>query len=1050
MLTRLKGQNLLRSSSRLVINRSRSTVHRQILRTAYTTSKGTTSLFDPLDPFLPRHLGAVPPSSASETDAFPRAHESVSSSPVEHMLKTLNYQSLDSFLEDVIPKDIKFSEQERKEWEDLIGKPMSERRFLQLAKERADENKVFKSWIGGGYQNTKVPGVILRNLLENHAWFSSYTPYQPEISQGRLESLINFQTVATSLTGLAISNASLLDESTAAGEAMLMCFNNARTKKKTFLVDHNIWPQTLDLLKTRAGPFGIKLEVIDVSNAISTLPEEVKKDVMGVLVQYPDSLGEVKDWSSVAAAVHELGGLVCCSTDLLALTVLKPPAEWGCDIAFGNSSTFGVPLGYGGPHAAFFSCAESLKRKIPGRLIGLSKDALGKPAYRLALQTREQHIRREKATSNICTAQALLANMTAMYAVWYGPEGLRRMAEKVHGLARVLKSGLESLGDNFKVCNSNFFNTIVVDVSSVGASAVHKRSEESGINLGRPWGKEETISISVDETADLSNITALLNVFASFKDKKFERREVVDLAIEQGITGFNPIDKPVETPSIPSNLIRTSPFLQQQVFNSHHSETEFLRYMHMLQNKDLSLVDAMIPLGSCTMKLNSTTSMLPLSWPGFSDMHPFAPLDQTIGYQKMIQEVEKDLCTLTGLPAVSLQPNSGAAGEYAGLSVIRAYHHSRGDVHRDVCLVPVSAHGTNPASAIMAGMKVVAVKALPNGYLDLADLREKAEKYKDTLAAFMVTYPNTFGVFETGVKDACDIVHQYGGQVYLDGANMNAQMGLTNPGKIGADVCHLNLHKTLSIPHGGGGPGQGPICCASHLAPFLPGHPIVKTGGSEAITCVSAAPWGSASILTISWAFMKMLGGSGLRSSSEIALLNANYMAERLKNHYTIKFKNEKGRCAHEFIIDFADLEKSTGLKVMDFAKRLQDYGFHPPTCSWPISTCMLIEPTESESLEEIDRFCNAMIRIREEADEVVRGEQPKDNNIIKNAPHPIAVIALSDQEWNRPYSRERAVHPDPSLRRRKYWPTVGRLDDAYGDTKLICECPSVEEVAEL
>ncbi|GAA5996520.1 glycine decarboxylase subunit P [Rhodotorula paludigena] len=1007
----------------------------------------------------------IPPSSVfAATDDLLRRHVGPQPASVRRMLDFLGYESLDSFVDDCVPGQIRLPE-------GAVGdsgadgiRALSESELLKRARELGRKNKVATNFIGLGYHQAVLPQVILRNMLENHSWFSQYSPYQAEISQGRLESLINFQTLTTSLTGLDIANASLLDEGTAAAEGMIMAFGHLREKRKTIFVDRSVLPQTVAVLQTRAEPFGIKVVTGNVEKLLSDELGDKKqhKDLIGVIVQYPDTRGDIADWAAVAERTHSLGGLVLCATDFLALTMLKPPGEWGADIAFGNSARFGVPLGYGGPHAAFFACTDQLKRRMPGRLIGLSKDVQGKPAYRLALQTREQHIRREKATSNICTAQALLANISAMYAVYHGPEGLRTIAEKVHGLARVVAAAVTKLGH--KVVNQSYFDSLTIRLSGTASNIVHEAAAEKNLNLRRV--DDQHVSVTFDESHSLEDLVDLINVFVSIQTGAYRSQQVqpftpdslIEFAASVGIDGPRPTNAslgkkstgrdipPIESPAVPEALARTSPFMTQPVWNSHHSETDILRYMHHLQSKDLSLVHAPIPLGSCTMKLNPTTALTPFTWDEFAKIHPFAPVVQAQGYKEMTDELAHDLSKLTGLPGCSLQPNSGAQGEYAGLSVIRAYHLSRGDAHRNVCLVPASAHGTNPASAIMAGMRVVPVKNLANGYLDIEDLKKKAEQHKDELAAFMVTYPSTFGVFEDGVQEACEVIHSHGGQVYLDGANMNAMVGLTSPGQVGGDVCHLNLHKTFSIPHGGGGPGMGPICVAEHLIPFLPGHPLVKTGGNDAIGPISAAPFGSASILSISWAYIRMLGATGLTYSTKLALLNANYAMARLKDHYRVKFVNDKDRCAHEFIIDLAEFDEKAGLKVMDVAKRLQDYGIHPPTCSWPISTAMLIEPTESEGLRDIDNFCDAMISIRKEIDEIIEGKQPRGNNIITNAPHPQQVV-ITD-EWNRPYTREQAVYPMPSLRLRKFWPAVGRVDDSHGDRNLVCECGSVEDYA--
>ncbi|CED82749.1 glycine dehydrogenase [Phaffia rhodozyma] len=976
------------------------------------------SIFAPLDLHPERHIG-------------PDAHET------EQMLARLGYDSMDAFIAASVPESIRINPSIVS---DETIQPYSDSEFSKRAREVAGMNKVFKSYIGMGYHEAVVPGVILRNVTENPAWYTSYTPYQPEIAQGRLESLVNYQTMVTSLTGLEFANASLLDEGTAAAEAMIMSMNAAKGKK-TYIVGSGVLPQTLSVIRTRAKGFGVKI-IVGSPDELLEKPE-IAKDLCGILVQYPDVNGEIRNWESTAKKVHELGGKVSVATDLLALTLLKPPGEWGADMVLGNSARFGVPAGYGGPHAAFFSCKDALKRKMPGRIIGLSKGSNGERAYRLALQTREQHIRREKATSNICTAQALLANMAAMYAVYHGPEGLKRIATKVHGLTHILREILVSFPSSpYQIVNKHFFDTLTISVSSdLGAEALHAIAADSSINLRRI--DEQTVGVTLDESVGLVDLMKLVNVFAKAAGtEQFKAQQLINKANEVGATGI------AGEVFMDEQFRRSSPFLTNPVFNTHHSETEMLRYLYFLQGKDLSLVHSMIPLGSCTMKLNSNASMVPLTLPGFGGIHPFAPADQTKGYQELIKELEHDLAIVTGYHAVSLQPNSGAQGEFAGLLVIKAYFDSIGQSQRDICLVPVSAHGTNPASAVMAGMKVVSVKVLANGELDMADLRAKVEQHKDRLAAFMVTYPSTFGVFEQGVQEACQIVHDNGGQVYLDGANLNAQMGLTNPVACGSDVSHLNLHKTFGIPHGGGGPGVGPIGVREHLAPFLPGHAIVKTGGSQAIDSVSSAPWGSASILPISWAFIKMLGGTGLTNSAKTSILSANYIAKRLEGAYKLRFSNENGLVAHELLLDLAEFEPTTGLKVMDFAKRLQDFGIHPPTCSWPISTGMLIEPTESESLTEIDRFCDAMLQIRKEVQAIADGKQPKGNNVISHAPHTVAVLTLPDDKWNRPYTREEAVYPLPSLRTNKFWPTVGRIDDAFGDMNLVCNCPTVEELA--
>lgn len=1027
----------------------------QQLRTAATKSASTSaiqsSIFAPLDTFPSRHVG-------------PRDED------IKYMLKTLGFESLDDFVNEVVPDSIRTNELTNEELPVLSESQLSKR-----AEELSSKNILARNYIGMGYWNAVMPPAIARNVLENPAWYTSYTPYQPEISQGRLESLINYQTMISSLTGLPISNASLLDEATAAAEAMTLSYNQLKGKKKTYLVDRSVYPQTMAVLRNRSGPTGINLVVGNIKKILEGSTEQdrqLKADCFGALLQYPERRGDITDWASVTEQIHELGGLVTCATDLLSLTKIKPPGEWGADIAVGNSARFGVPLGYGGPHAAFFAVKESLTRKIPGRLIGVSKDANGKPAYRLTLQTREQHIRRDKALSNVCTAQALLANLAAFYAVYHGPHGLSKVADKVHAFTQVLEAGLKKL--SYEIVNESYFDRLTVNTSRIAMKVVMSEAEKRLINLRSP--DDFHVGITMDESHSIDDLVKLLNLFVDLNDMTFNNRRsaadhhftvqsVLDLAKSLKLDAIlelptsNSINasssKPTQSPVrsvVPSPMQRQSKFLEHKVFNSYHSETALMRYIYSLQAKDLSLVDSMIPLGSCTMKLNSASSMMPLSMKKFSELHPFAPVHQAKGYLEMIRELEEDLSRITGFPAISLQPNSGAQGEYAGLSVIRAYHHARGDKKREVCLVPVSAHGTNPASAVMAGMRVISIKTTNTGELDLVDLEAKASKHAHELAAIMITYPSTFGVFEPNVAKACEIIHRYGGQVYLDGANMNAQIGLTNPVKCGADVCHLNLHKTFGIPHGGGGPGVGPIGVASHLAKYLPGHPLIKTGGSEGIEPVTSAPWGSASILTISWAYIKMLGGSGLTLSSKIALLSANYMAKRLEDRFEVKYTNALGRCAHEFILDFAEFDKKAGIKVMDVAKRLIDYGFHPPTCSWPISTAMLIEPTESEDLAELDRFCDAMISIRQELDDIMaEGSKLKETNVIKNAPHTIEDLTMSEEEWasKRSYNKVQAVYPVNSLRKRKFWPSVARIDDAYGDMNIFCTCPSTEEVAE-
>ena len=977
------------------------------------TPRARDSVFTAQDTFLRRHVG-------------PRPEQ------IEHILKTLGYSSVDEFVSKTVPEEVLLSESS---FDESAMPALSESELARRGRELASQNQVFRSYIGMGYSNTEVPPVIMRNVLENPAWYTSYTPYQAEISQGRLESLLNYQTLVKSLTGLDISNASLLDEGTAAGEAMILALNCVKDKKRNvFLVDENVLPQTLAVLQGRAMGFGIEVITSKLhDNGKAALPLEHKERIMGVLVQYPDVNGTLVDWAPLAKEVKELGGLLIAATDLLALTMIKSPGEWGADVAVGNAGRFGVPPGYGGPQAGFFAASDAIKRRMPGRLIGVSRDADGRPAYRLSLQTREQHIRREKATSNICTAQALLANMSAMYAVYHGPRGLRRIAAKVHALTIVLKKQLEQLGAKVVNRDGAFFDTLTIEAP---ASKVHKEAAAKRINLRRI--SDDHVGVTLDETVSVEDMTDVINSFARAMSKpEIAAQDLVASTMEQGLSAES-----LDSLSFDANFARTSPYLTQPVFNSHHSETALLRYIHSLQNKDLSLVHAMIPLGSCTMKLNSTSSMNMLSFPEYHAIHPFVPLDQVQGYQTLIKELEDDLAKLTGFAAVSLQPNSGAQGEFAGLSVIRAYFDAQGQQHRHVCLIPTSAHGTNPASAVMAGMKVVSVKTLPDGTIDLDDLREKAEKHKDVLAASMITEPGTTGIYFPKIKEAISIVHEFGGQVYLDGANLQAQVGVTNPVVMGADVTHLNLHKTFSIPHGGGGPGVGPIGVKAHLAPYLPGHPVVKTGGENAIEPVSAAPWGSASILTIAWAYIRMLGWHGIRTSTVMALLNANYVKERIQHKYKVKYVGKHGNVAHELLVDVAEFQQC-GVQVMDVAKRLIDYGFHPPTCSWPISTGLLIEITESEPFEEIERLVDALLHIADEVQEISEGKQPKDINLLKMAPHTIE--SLTAENWDRPYSRERAVFPVPDLRKNKFWPPVSRIDDAYGDRNLVCECGTVE-----
>lgn len=934
------------------------------------------------------------------------------------MLKVVGHTDIKEFIRETIPATI-LTERTL----DIPNGPMSEVNLLSRLHLMASKNKVLKSYIGQGYYNTHTPKVVLRNVLENPVWYTSYTPYQPEISQGRLQSLFNFQTMVADLTKLPMTNASLLDEGTAAAEAMIMTFAAARQKKHSFFVDSLCHPQTIACIQSRAT--GFRINVI-VGQASEKNIELHKDNIFGVLVQYPATDGSITDYTDFTKYVHSIKAQIVVATDLLALTLLKPPGEWGADIVVGNSQRFGVPLGFGGPHAAFFACADEHKRRMPGRIVGLSVDKNGDRAYRLALQTREQHIRREKATSNICTAQALLANMAAMFGCFHGPDGLKKIAERVLSMTAILANGLESAGHT--ILNKTFFDTLTIGVTS--ADEVISDARAQGINLRKV--DTTTVALSLDETVDERDLNVLLKIFGS-------KSTAAEIAGSLKISTTTPH-------ALEKSLVRKSKYMQHAAFLEHRSETEMLRYIHELQNRDLSLTHSMIALGSCTMKLNATTQMIPISWPEFNSIHPFAPHDQATGYHQMLNELEDDLAQITGFDNVSLQPNSGAQGEYTGLRVIGAYLESIGQGNRNICLIPVSAHGTNPASATMAGLKVVPVKCDVKGNLDMEDLKGKCEKYKDTLAAFMVTYPSTFGVFEPEVKQAIDLIHEFGGQVYMDGANLNAQIGLCSPGEIGADVCHLNLHKTFCIPHGGGGPGMGPIGVKKHLAPFLPGHPLYSVGGEHGISPVSAAPYGSASILPISWAYIKLLGGQGLTHATRMALLNANYMAQKLAPHYKLLYTNDNGKCAHEFILDTKDLKSSAGIEVIDIAKRLQDYGFHAPTMSWPVQTGLMIEPTESESVAEMDRFCDAMISIRNEIKEIENGSLPKDNNMLKNAPHPMKDVLKG--KWDRPYSAERAAFPLPYLWKNKFWPSVGRLDDQFGDLNL-CTCDRSELEAE-
>lgn len=957
------------------------------------------------------------------SDTFPRRHNSATPEEQSKMAQSCGFDNLDSLIDATVPKSIRLNEMKFNKFDEGL----TESQMIEHMQYLASKNKVFKSYIGMGYYNTYVPPVILRNIMENPAWYTQYTPYQAEISQGRLESLLNFQTMITDLTGLPMSNASLLDEGTAAAEAMAMCNNIQKGKKKTFIIATNCHPQTIDICKTRAEGFDLKVVTADLKDI-----EYKSGDVCGVLVQYPGTEGEILDYGEFIKKAHAHGVKVVMATDLLALTVLKPPGELGADIVVGSAQRFGVPMGYGGPHAAFLATSQEYKRMMPGRIIGVSVDSSGKQALRMAMQTREQHIRRDKATSNICTAQALLANMAAMYAVYHGPEGLKAIAQRVHGLAGVFALGLKKLGA-FEVQDLPFFDT--VKVKTANAYAIVDAAYKSEMNLRVVDGN--TITVSFDETTTLEDVDELFKVFAGGKPVSLTAASLA----------------PAVQTALPSGLTRESPYLTHPIFNAYHTEHELLRYVHQLQSKDLSLCHSMIPLGSCTMKLNATTEMMPVTWPGFTDIHPFAPAEQAQGYQEMFNNLGDLLCSITGFDSFSLQPNAGAAGEYAGLMVIRAYHKARGDHHRNVCIIPVSAHGTNPASAAMCGMKIVPVGTDAHGNINIQELKKAAETHKNNLSALMVTYPSTHGVYEEGIDEICKIIHDNGGQVYMDGANMNAQVGLTSPGWIGADVCHLNLHKTFCIPHGGGGPGMGPIGVKKHLAPFLPSHPVVRTGGipapdkTQPLGTISAAPWGSALILPISYAYIAMMGSKGLTDASKIAILNANYMAKRLENDYPVLFRGVNGTVAHEFIIDLRGFKNTAGIEPEDVAKRLMDYGFHGPTMSWPVPGTLMIEPTESESKAELDRYCDALISIREEIGEIEKGKADINNNVLKGAPHPPSL--LMGDEWTKPYSREYAAYPAPWLRVSKFWPSTGRVDNVYGDRNLICTLLSVSQTAE-
>jgi len=958
------------------------------------------------------------------TNNFIDRHNGPRKADAEQMLKAIGVETLDQLIDETVPQSIRLQK--------ALNLPagLNEYEYLNHIKNIASKNKVYKSFIGQGYYNTITPGVILRNIFENPGWYTSYTPYQAEISQGRLEALLVYQTLISELTGMPLANASLLDEGTSAAEAMIM-LHNARTREaikanaNTFLVAENTFPQTIDIIKTRAEHLGIQIIVKPL------IELELSTSVFGILVQYPDLVGQINDYKKLVDDAHALNISVVVAADLLSLTLLTPPGEWGADVVVGSSQRFGVPMGYGGPHAGFFATKEDYKRFIPGRIIGISQDAQGNRALRMALQTREQHIKRERATSNICTAQALLAIMAGMYAVYHGPAGLKKIARHINILAGVLANEMQKYG--FTQQNNQFFDTLLVNIpEGVEMATLQKLAIESHINFN--YLNEKQLGISLDETTSLEDVNLILHIFAS--SAKIQFAEFV----------CNP-QECVLIRTFDSTFDRKSEYLKEEVFNSYHSETEMMRFLKKLENRDLSLNRSMIPLGSCTMKLNAVAELIPLSWPEFGAIHPFVPINQAEGYQIIIKELEKALCEITGFHAISLQPNSGASGEYAGLLVIKAYHESRGEGHRNICLIPASAHGTNPASAAMAGMTVVVVKTDSNGNIDMPDLRDKAEKYKENLSAIMVTYPSTHGVFEESILDLTEIIHANGGQVYMDGANMNAQVGLTNPGTIGADVCHLNLHKTFAIPHGGGGPGVGPIGVAAHLAPFLPGHTVIKTGGEQAIKAVASAPYGSALILPISYAYIKLLGSEGLTEATKYAILTANYIKTKLEPHYKILYSGSKGRVAHELILDCNQFLKTADVAVIDIAKRLMDYGFHAPTVAFPVIGTLMVEPTESEPLSELDRFIEAMIDIRKEISSIEDGLGDKQNNVIKTAPHTLGMV--TSDEWSRPYSREKAAFPLPCSKEDKYWPAVTRIDDAFGDRNLICTCAPIESYTE-
>ena len=960
----------------------------------------------------PGAAGGLPAAHVMHPNHFAYRHIGPRQEDIAEMVAVLGYASLDDLVAAVVPEDIRF----RRSLDLPPGR--SEREVLQALRGMAKQNQVFRSYIGMGYAGCFTPQVIQRNILENPGWYTAYTPYQAEIAQGRLEALLNFQTMVSDLTALPIANASLLDESTAAAEAMHLTLAVVAPKGVArYFVDERCHPQTIAVVRTRAEARGVEIVVGDPGSFV------FERGVAGALLQYPATDGAVQDYRPFCERAHAAGALVTVATDLLALALLVPPGVWGADIAVGNSQRFGVPMGYGGPHAAFFATRDAYKRHMPGRIIGVSKDSTGRPALRMALQTREQHIRRDKATSNVCTAQVLLAVMASMYAVYHGPDGLRRTAERVHTRTVLLANALRRL--HYRVVHEGFFDTVAVEVERWAQPRLLDAARARQINL-RPLSATR-ISVALDETTTLGDLADLIAIFSLNEALPFM---LDDIGIKVAY-------------AIPVALRRTSAYLTHPVFHRYHSETEMLRYIYRLQARDLSLTSAMIPLGSCTMKLNATTEMMPVSWREFNRLHPFAPREQAAGYQMLFTQLAYQLAEITGFDTVSLQPNAGSQGEYAGLLVIRAYHRARGDQHRTTCLIPQSAHGTNPASAIMAGMQVVPVRSDERGNIDVADLAAKAEQYRETLAALMVTYPSTHGVFEASIKEICRIVHQHGGQVYMDGANMNAQVGLCRPGDIGADVCHLNLHKTFCIPHGGGGPGMGPIGVAAHLADFLPDHPVVPLGYDESCGTVSAAPWGSAAILPISWAYIALMGYDGLTEATKVAILSANYIAQRLADHYSLLYSGTNGLVAHECILDMRPFKATAGIDVEDIAKRIIDFGFHPPTVSFPVPGTLMIEPTESESKEELDRFIDAMIAIRAEIREIEEGHADRERNLLTGAPHTLAEVIADG--WDRPYSRERAAFPTAATREHKVWPTVGRVDSAFGDRNFVCTCAGME-----